>query len=59
MAPLLAVSAFTGKGWEAEVKPSWASSEMGGWAEWLCVEGYREEGSVKHPYYWVSFREQV
>lgn len=26
MAPLLAVSAFTGKGWEAEAKPSWAHS---------------------------------
>lgn len=29
MAPLLAVSAFTGKGWEAEAKPSWARSEVG------------------------------
>lgn len=29
MAPLLAVSAFTGKGWEAEAKPGWARSEVG------------------------------
>ena len=45
MAPLLALSAFTGKGWEAEAKPSWAlvrrwvagqSSSVG--------ESYREKG---------------
>lgn len=50
MAPLLALSAFTGKAWEAEAKPSWALAR-----KWVAgqrgsvEEGYREKGYGSTP----------